>query len=296
MSFTYNPGNLLVDETSTFGQQIHLPSGEPAAWPDTARWLDRVQFWLDRIAATSVGRILLESMQARPGAGNTVVKIVRMPRTAPEAFTDGIFPAGSANNPGTHPSVFVTYTPRDARPGPVDQDPMRQPGAVLVHELMHAYMAIHGLNALTQANGTRQPISSWTSAAYPNHNEFCATTIQNMLLSETGSLLADGYDHDAADDPWIFTTLPAGASPTAFGMSAATRIDTSGFVRSYRQPLDFLVGALPTFTNRLASLRHVAFNPFAAMRGTGAAGTTPVRGGARGAARVPMPVDISPHD
>jgi len=293
MTVTFNPGNVLVDETSTFGEQAHLPRGEAANWPDTARWLDRVQFWLGRIAATRVGRVLLESMQARPGGAGTVVTIVRMPRTAPEAYTDGIIGAGTPFNSSTHPTIFVSFTPQDARPGPINLDPMRHPGAVLAHELMHAYMAIHGLNTLTLSNGSPRPIASWTSAAYPNHNEFCATTIQNMLLSETGTMLADGY---GADDPWIFTTLPASISPTAFGNAATTRVDTSGFVRSYRQPLDFLAGELTSFTNRLAALTGVPFNPFAAMRGTGTTGSTPARGGASGAARVPMPVDISPHD
>jgi hypothetical protein len=293
MTVTFNPGNILVDETSLFGQQAHLPRGEAANFPDTARWLERVQFWLGRIAGTRVGRILLESMQGRPGRSGIEVRIVRMPRTAPDAFTDGIIAAGTPFNSSTHPVIFVSYAPQDARPGPINLDPMRQPGAVLVHELMHAYMAIHGLNTLTQADGSQRPIATWTSAAYPNHNEFCATTIQNMLLAETGTMLSDGY---SADDPWIFTSQPASISPTAFGNAASTNVDTSGFVRSYRQPLDFLVNSLPTFTNRLAALTNVPFNPFAAMRGTGATGNTPARGGASGAARVPMPVDISPHD
>jgi hypothetical protein len=297
MSFTYTPGTLVVDETDTFGERVHLGS-DVLSWPDSTRWLERVRHWLDEISRTTVGRALLESMQARPTPGTTLVKIVRSARSNPEAYTDGIVPAASANNPGAQPTIFITFTPADARSGPMDMGPMRHPGAVLAHELTHALMAIHGLNSLLTATGSPSPVGGWTSAAYPNHNEFCATTVQNMLLSETGSLLSDGYDPaDSADDPWIVTTRPASASPTAFGMSAITRVDTANFVAAYRGPLDFLASSLPRFTSRLAALDRVAFNPFAYMRShSRGSGSATTRGGASGGARPPVPIDISPHD
>jgi hypothetical protein len=286
MSFTFTPGQLLVDETDVFGERVHLPPSERVNWPDTTRWLTRVEHWLNQIARTAVGRVLLESMTTRPGSPAPVVKIVRSARDLPEAYTDGILAPHTTHNPGNDPIIYITYTPSDARTGPMSLNPMHHPGPVLTHELMHAYMSIHSLNT-TSAGGSR-PIGSWSSAAYPNHNEFCATTVQNMLLSETGALLADGYNSASADDPHITTSGVPGASPGTFGMPASSTLDMAGFVATYRQPLDFLVAALPRFTARLAALTSVPFNPFATLRsGTGGSGSTTRRGGASGAARVP---------
>jgi hypothetical protein len=295
MSFIHSPGNVVVDETSLFGQHAHLPSGEAADWPDNALWLDRMRHWLTALTATQVGRTVLTALQTRPASAGIVVRIVRLPRRVPEAMTDGPIGAGDAGNPSASPTVFITFTPADARGGPINLAPMRHPGSVLCHELAHAVMNVHRLNAIIESDGSRRAIAGWTSGPYPNHNEFCATTVQNMLLSEMGARLSDGYQDDgdsAHDDPWIESTLESPARSTVFGMSATTRTDVAGFVRSYRPPLDFLAARLPAFTSALAGLSAVAFNPFAHMRATAAAGAPSGSGGC-GAARSPGPTDSS---
>jgi hypothetical protein len=166
---------------------------------------------------------------------------------------------------------------------------MHHPGSVLCHELVHALMSVHRLNAIVEPDGSRRAIAGWTSRPYPNHNEFCATTVQNMLLSEMGARLSDGYMDDgdpAHDDPWIDSVLNAPGTSTGFGMAATTRTDVASFVRSFRPPLDFLAARLPSFTSALAGLSGVAFNPFAHLRAISGAGT-PSGSGGRGAARSP---------
>jgi hypothetical protein len=296
MSFIFMPGSIMVDESSTFGMHAHGLLSEAPDWPDTTQWLERIRYWLNHIAQTAVGGVLLRSMQTRPLPSATVVRIVRHPRRVQEAWTDGPIGARHPGNPSEAPTVFITYTPADARPGPVDLSPMRYPGPVLAHELTHALMAINGLNSILTSAGARRPIASWTSAAYPNHNEFCATTVHNMLLSEMNALLSDGYQEGGdtvADDPWIVSTPNPLGTVTTFGVAAATRVDVSNFVNSYRVPLEFLVANLPTVTSRLADLSSVAFNPFAHLRRAAATGTT-AASGSRGAARRPGPVDITP--
>ena len=62
------------------------------------------------------------------------------------------------------------------------------------------------------------------------------------------------------------------------------RVDVSSLVNSYSMPLEYLVANLPTFTNRLADLSSVAFNPYAHLFRAAASGTTAASGG-EGAAR-----------
>ena len=296
MSFTFLPGNIVLDETTT---NVCVPTDSPTwpvDWPDSALWLQRMRYWLTLVSHTGVGRALLDSIEARPATGPTVL-IVRDPHFN-DTYTDGPVGPGGLCNPPT-PSVIIRFTPPDARSRPIELRAMRHPGSVIAHELTHALMGVHRLNSVLDETGATRPIASWASGAYPNHNEFCATTVQNMLLSEEHAVLSDGY-HDGAhpgssqDDPWISSTQDATGGVTPFGLAATTQLDMVRFVSSYRQPLDYLAAHLPVFVARLAALPHVPFNPFAQMLSADAGGTSaPTMGG--GAARVPGPTELGPR-
>jgi hypothetical protein len=209
---------------------------------------------LDVIAVNSiVGDTVLHEMENRP-AGNTAVYIVPAPGRG-IAKTDGIVSPGTLNTTGT-PAIFVTCSFDDAYQMALNLGPWDYPPVVLLHELVHALMAIHGVGGTAFAwPGTR---------AYPNHNEFCATTIQNMMLSEHGARLADGYNRD---DPAIISVPLVPQNPGPLGVQADnSRTNTAAFVARYRPPLLFLWNNLRTFTRSLANNPWATFNPFRVLR------------------------------
>jgi hypothetical protein len=119
-----------------------------------------------------------------------------------------------------------------------------------MHELVHALMAINGLG------GTAYP---WPgSRAYPNDNEFCASTIKNMMLLEHGTRLVDGYSRNG---PTIKSVHPLGRSRGSLGVQADNSLtNTAAFVARYRSPLLFYgvrcglsTGRLPTTLGPLST-------------------------------------------
>jgi hypothetical protein len=133
---------------------------------------------------------------------------------------------------------------------------MHYPSVVLLHELVHALMSINGLGGIA---------FPWLgSKAYPNHNPFCASTIQNMMLSDHRARLVDGYSRDGST---IKSVPPLGRSRGSLGVEADnSRTNTAAFVARYRSPLLFLWRTPRTFTRSLANNPWATFNPFHVLR------------------------------
>jgi hypothetical protein len=250
---TFNPGNIVIDKNSQFGL-VHLVSNLPD-WPDLNLWETSIERWLRVIAVNSiVGDTVLHAIEHRP-AGNTAVYIVPAPGRD-VAKTDGIVQPGGINTTGT-PAIFVTFLSDDAYQMPLNLGPMKYPPVVLLHELVHVVMMVHRL---------RQMAFHWSSWAYPTPGEFLATTIQNMMLSEHGARLADGYTL-GRDDPAIISVPLLGRNPSPLGVQADnSRTDTAAFVARYRPPLLFLWNNMRTFTQSLANNPWATFNPFRVLR------------------------------
>jgi hypothetical protein len=281
----FRPGNVVIDERSTSGNARHPNS--PPHWPAEDLWKRRMEEWLGLIARESrVARVVLETLEQSPPSGRRPAAYLNRASKIDECWTDGTIAPGSPLNPTTTEAIFTTYSPADAYGAPVSLDPMKYPPSVLLHELVHVLMAIHGLNT------TNWPIATWSSDAYPNHNEFCATTIQNMMLSEKGAVLSDGYGHD---DPTIDSNPYDRMTPGVVGLRAdmsRSSTDLRGFVRRYYQPLVFLQSHLPAFTRRLAAL-PVNFNPFRQLRLQQARSAGGRKLSTLGGARTPGPIGRS---
>ena len=250
----FRPGNIDVDEQSTSGDARHPNS--PPSWPSETQWKQRMDHWLPLIATQSrVAQLVLSEIEQPPRTGSRPAVYLNRSSQSGEAFTDGPIPPGTPTNPTATEAIFVTYSPPDSYGAPVSTDPMRYPAPVLLHEFVHVLMAINGLNG---------PFS-WSAAAYPTRGEFWATTLQNMMLSELGAVLSDGYN---ADDPTIGSVALQPASPGPVGLRAdrsRSSTDLARFVRSYHAPLVVVQSQLPNFASRLAAL-DIPFNPFRELR------------------------------
>jgi hypothetical protein len=275
----YRPGNIIIDELSTSGNARHPNS--PPQWPDANRWKGRMEEWLRLITRENrVARVVLRALERPPSSRRRPAVFLNRATKLDEAWTDGPIAPGPTTNPTKTEAIFTTYSPADSYGVLVGLDPMKYPPSVLLHELVHVLMAIHDLNS------THWRIATWTSSAYPNHNEFCATTIQNMMLSEKGAVLSDGYSRD---DPTIDSNPDRPMAPGVFGLRADVShsgTDLSRFVRRYHRPLVFLQAHLSNLTRAFAPL-PVRFNPFRELqrRQHQSAGTR--KQGALGGARTP---------
>jgi hypothetical protein len=267
---TFHPGNIVIDKNSQFGL-VHLPPAQPLPdWPDLNLWETSIERGLGLIAGNrivGVGNTVLRNVEHRPD-GNTAVYIVPAPGRD-IAKTDGIISPGGINTTGT-PAIFVTCSFRDAYQESLLTGVWGNPPGVLSHELVHVLMTIHRLNE--PAAFPSRSRSRWRGRggmrAYPSFNEFCATTIQNMMLSEHGAQLADGYSY-GADDPDIISARLVTQNPGPFGLQADNLLtDTAAFVARNRPPLFFLWNNnnLRRFTRSLANNRRATFNPFRELR------------------------------
>lgn len=279
MPTTFEPGRLLVDETSRAGSTL-LGSGEAAQFPAEAMFSKAVLGWLAQIKDPAVGRLLLNALSNRPVSAK--VTIVPCAKRSPSADDATTVPA---TGPAGQRSITVVYTPPDALGSAISLAPDEHPVPVLTHELMHALMDVHGINTLRDGQGKLRSIIGWkVGGTYPSHTEFLADVVQNMILSERGLVLRDGHGH--GDDDPLIVSAAANLQPVAasFGKRAVpgAGVDLARFVASYRAPLAFLRDSpLSGFVASLAALSHVAFNPFAELARHSSAGNV------QGAARVP---------
>ncbi|CAG1017811.1 hypothetical protein BURC_02506 [Burkholderiaceae bacterium] len=263
MSALFTPGRILVDETSRFGASL-LGAGQTPAFADPAKWQKAMLQWLREIEKTSVGKLLLNQLGARSGPFAVEVLAVPHAKAAPtpdDAETRPAFVNGVRK-------IHVIYTPPDAIGQVPSLAPDEHPLPVLAHELTHALLDAYGVNARIDAQGRTRPVALWrVGGAYPSFTEFLADVVQNMLLSELGLVLRDGHAH-GDDDPWI-DSQPAVVQPVGgFGRRAdhGPGADMARFVSAYRAPLDHIrAGPLRGFTNDLAALTRIGFNPFAQM-------------------------------
>ncbi|QUL37919.1 hypothetical protein [Erythrobacter sp. JK5] len=251
-----------MDETSDFAARAHSGSGT-GNWPDSRQWLDAMRSLLNLAnrsvgASQSVGHILLRQIQ-RHRPANHEVRIVRSPATSFEVWTDG--PIQTSTRPPRW-TTYVTFSPHSARTQGIPLGPNDNGVSILVHELTHVYMNMNGVGGVQRRrDGSLSEVGAYGTSAYPNHNEFCATTVQNMHLSQHGVVLMDGYG-DTADDPHIESTPAQTSRLSSMGRSAVTQFDRAGFLAANRVPLDFLRRRLPDFTRALGRL-PIQFNPFA---------------------------------
>jgi hypothetical protein len=295
MPVPFNPGRLIVDEASGFGASI-LPGSVTASPPDPQQWQTAMLGWLADLASTAGGRAvgptLLQHLGARRGTAAAVeVRLTTYPRDdaqRDEAWTNTQPGSSPFCTPGVT-TVFVSYTPPNARGRPTQGDPMKHPLPILAHELLHALMNVHGVNTLIDNTGIQRPIAGWSVAGvYPSFNEFLATAVQNMVLSERGLVLRDGY---TGDDPWIDShqAVPLAAGDGGVRAAPGAGVDLARFVAAYRPPLDYLMSALPQFTQALAALGGVPFNPFREItrQRAAAAGARRRTGAPQGSSRVP---------
>lgn len=277
----FRPGNIVVDERSTTGDAIH--PNTPPDWPNSALWERRMLHWLRLIRRESeVARLVLHDLERPPASGRRPAVYLVRASSMTNAYTDGPIAPGGPMNPTRTEAIFITYSPPDSYGRPVSTAPMDYPPPVLLHELTHALMSVHGMDMPHSVNGV----------AYPSRGEFLATTIQNMMLSERDAVLADGYNYD---DPTIgsFPRMPVDPGPVGVRADRSrSTTDLPGFVAAYRHPLEFFQTGRRRLANRLAAL-PMAFNPFRELRrlqsATGA-GPRPV--GTLGNARRPGPVRI----
>lgn len=282
MPTTFNPGRLLVDETSQFGATL-LHRGEAAAFPPGQPWQQAIMGWLDQIKEPSVGRLLLAQLGVRAATAQvTIVPCAKAQPTGDDATTL------ASTRPTGERAVFVIYTPPDALNKAPGSAPDEHPVPVLTHELMHALMDVHQVNTLTDAQGERRSIVGWSvTGVYPSPTEFLADVLQNMILSERGLVLRDGHGY-GDDDPLIISQeAPLQSVAASFGRRAVpgSGVDLARFVAAYRAPLVYLRdGPLAGFVASLAALANVPFNPFAELARQARAG------GVKGAARTPAPL------
>jgi hypothetical protein len=251
----FNPGNIVIDKNSQFGL-VYLPSGRPD-WPDLNLWETSIVRGLGLIAGNGivgVGITVLRNVARRP-AGGPAVYIVPAPYRDGQALTVGIVSPGDDSNTTGTPAIFVTCSFRDAYQQHLPTGVWRNPPGVLLHELVHALMKAHGLNQMT---------FRWRSRAYSSPNDFLATTIQNMMLSEHDARLADGY---SGDDPDIISWPLGPQNRGPFGLRADSSLtNTAAFVARNRPPLLYLWNNLPTFAQNLAGIPWTPFNPFRVLR------------------------------